>query len=107
MLVRVKDAHRTLRLLFIAAMPKLKATFYASEQQETRDISFLSHKEPVGLALASKGNACITWRVPGQEELTEVVLYGRDAKLMEAQEYGQSSVISHRPEQEVKILRNV
>ena len=69
---------------------KTKGYFYSSAEQETRDIAFSPNHEPVGLALASKGNACITWRSPENQEVTEIVLYGRDSKLMHAENYGKS-----------------
>lgn len=69
---------------------KLKGYFYSSTQQERRDINnFEQGEEPVGLALASNGNACIAWKHPSRQSETKVWLVGRDAKLMEACAYGQ------------------
>ncbi|KAL8793390.1 MAG: hypothetical protein Q9195_003976 [Heterodermia aff. obscurata] len=86
-----KVTMHTLKLVtFHRCHAKTKGHFYASDQQEIRDITYFPNQEPVGLALASKGNACITWRDRGIVESTSVALYGRDAKLMEAQDYDPS-----------------
>ena len=70
-----------------------KGYFYSASIQETRDIPCVPASEPVGLALASNGNACIAWRSSGRDSTTEVVLYGRDSKTMDACNYGMSNVV--------------
>lgn len=50
-----------------------------SDRQETRDIRHPPHVEPVGLALASNGTACITWRSPRSDDQIDLCLYARDA----------------------------
>ena len=67
---------------------KTKRYFYSSSQQETRDLDY--HIEaPVGLALASDGNACIVWKHPACQLYTKILLIRRDEKLMEACSYGE------------------
>ena len=65
-----------------------KNFFYSSHQQESRVIAISEDEEPVGLALASSGNACIAWRNPNRRERTLVWLIGRDEKQMDACSYG-------------------
>ena len=68
---------------------KTKGYFYCSTQQEKRDVNNSEEEEePVGLALASNGNACIAWKRPASQSETEIWLVGRDDKLMEACGYG-------------------
>lgn len=67
-----------------------KGYFYSSHQQETRDIVCDINIEPVGLAIASNGNACIAYKTPAVKDSTEMLLVGRNAKLMDACSYGQS-----------------
>ena len=57
-------------------------------RQETRDIRYRPYLEPVGLALASNGTACITWKSPKSDVQTDVKLYARNSQLMDAQSYG-------------------
>ena len=69
---------------------KTKGYFYCTTQQEKRDINNSEEEEvPVGLALASSGNACIAWKHPARQSETKIWLVGRDDKLMEACAYGQ------------------
>lgn len=83
-------ARRTLKLVtFHHCSAATKGWFYTSSVQETRDISYRQGSYPVGLTLATNGNACIAWKSPGDDSTTEVCLYGRDAKLMDACNYGQ------------------
>lgn len=76
---------------------KTKKYFYSSSQQETRnigvrnearDISISNADTPVGLALASNGNACISLQQHGNCNDTKVFLIGRNEKMMEACSYG-------------------
>ena len=67
---------------------KTKKYFYSSSQQETRDIDNHNDDTPVGLALASNGNACISWKQPAKHNETKILLIGRDEKMMEACSYG-------------------
>ena len=66
-----------------------KGYFYSSHQQETRDIICDIQIEPVGLAIASNGNACIAYKTPVVKDSTEMLLIGRNAKVMDACSYGQ------------------
>lgn len=56
----------------------MKGFFYSTDQQETRDINYPPHSKPVGLAMSSKGTACIAWKLPYNNKSTEVRLYGRE-----------------------------
>lgn len=67
---------------------KTKKYFYSSSQQETRNISLSNDDTPVGLALASNGNACISWKQRAKYNETKVLLIGRNEKMMEACSYG-------------------
>lgn len=67
-----------------------KGYFYSSDQQETRDIVCDINIEPVGLAVASNGKACIAYKTPALKDSTEILLIGRNAKVMDACSYGQS-----------------
>lgn len=67
---------------------KTKKYFYSSSQQETRNIYGHSDGTPVGLALASNGNACISWKQPAKYNETKILLIGRDEKMMEACSHG-------------------
>lgn len=67
---------------------EVNADFQILDRQETRDICHPSHVEPVGLALASNGTACITWQSPRSDAQTDLCLYARDSPQMEAQSYG-------------------
>lgn len=67
-----------------------KGYFYSSHQQETRDIMCDISIEPVGLAIASNGNACIAYKTPTVKDSTEMLLVGRNAKVMDACSYGRS-----------------
>lgn len=92
-------AKRTLKLVtFHHCHAATKGWFYTSNVQDTRDISYRQGSYPVGLALAINGNACIAWKSPRNDNTTEVCLYGRDAKLMDACSYGQSKLLLCRPE---------
>lgn len=44
---------------------KSKGYFYSSLEQETRDIPYRTGPEPLGLALASDGTACVSWHTGG------------------------------------------
>ena len=68
---------------------KTKKYFYSSSQQETRDINNHNDDMPVGLALASNGNACISWKQPAKQNETKILLIGRDEKMMEACSHGE------------------
>ena len=67
---------------------KTKKYFYSSTQQETRNVSVNSDDTPVGLALATNGNACISWKQRGKYNETKILLIGRNEKMMEACSYG-------------------
>ena len=67
---------------------KTKKYFYSSSQQETRDINDHNDDTPVGLALASNGKACISWKQPKKRNETKILLVGRDEKMMEACSHG-------------------
>lgn len=67
-----------------------KGYFYSSHQQETRDIICHISIEPVGLAIASNGKACIAYKTPVLKDSTEMLLIGRNAKVMDACSYGES-----------------
>ncbi len=69
---------------------RTKGYFYDSHQQETRDIEVPDVEVPVGLALASNGRACMACKSQIEEDSTNVTLIGRDHKLMEACDYGES-----------------
>ena len=56
--------------------------FYDSFLQETRDIKAPEDQKPVGLALASNGTACITWRCRDRLNGTKIFLVGRNGKIM-------------------------
>jgi len=60
------------------SLPKINVDSQTSDRQETRDICHPRHVEPVGLALASNGTACITWKSPKSVYQTDVCLYARD-----------------------------
>ena len=69
---------------------RTKGFFYNSHQQETRDIKAMGAEIPIGLALAGKGDACIAWKNQSIQYTTNITLIGRDDKLMEACNYGES-----------------
>ena len=58
---------------------KSKGYFYWSYEQETRDIPFRTGPEPLGLALAPNGTACVSWHT-GQPNKTHLVwlIYRQD-----------------------------
>ena len=56
--------------------------FYDSSLQETRDIIESEDQTPVGLALASNGNACISWRGTSRHKTSKVCLIRRNEKIM-------------------------
>ena len=56
--------------------------FYDSYLQETRDIKNSEDQKPVGLALASNGNACIAWKGLDRLNQTKICLIGRNEKIM-------------------------
>ena len=56
--------------------------FYDSSLQETRDIIESEDQTPVGLALASNGNACISWRSTSRHRKSKVCLIRRNEKIM-------------------------
>ena len=68
-----------------------KGSFYTSEQQETRHIDIHIDELPVGLALASKGTACVVLRNVKQQNSTTLMLVGRNKDLMEAYAHGESA----------------
>ena len=55
----------------------LKGYFYSPFVYETRDIVCSSSVEPVGLAMASNGNACIAYSSDGVNRGTEMLIVGR------------------------------
>ena len=67
---------------------RTKQYFYSSTQQETRDIDNRNDDTPVGLALASNGLACITWKQTAKHYKTKILLIGRNEETMEACSYG-------------------
>ena len=71
---------------------RTKGFFYNSHQQETRDIKAMDDEIPIGLALAANGNACIAWKNQLLQYTTNLTLIGRDDKLMEACNYGESCI---------------
>lgn len=81
------------QMLKLVTFPRLHTSsrgfFYSSHQQETRDIRCGIDVEPVGLAIASNGNACIAYKTPEARGSTEMWLIGRNNKLMDANNYGQ------------------
>ena len=77
-------------VVFHRAHSKMKGYFFSSDLQETRDIECPTGSEPVGLAIAATGEACVAWHSDNEEFETQVILYGRDAKLMEAGDFGKS-----------------
>ncbi len=56
--------------------------FYDSFLQETRDIDGIEDQKPVGLALASNGNACIAWRSTIGRNESKICLVRRNNKIM-------------------------
>ena len=56
--------------------------FYDSSLQETRDITNDVDHTPFGLALASNGNACITWKSSTRLTKTEICVVCRNEKIM-------------------------
>lgn len=56
--------------------------FYDSSVQETRDITEPEDHRPVGLTLASNGNACIAWKSPDRLNKTKICLVRRNEKIM-------------------------
>ena len=57
--------------------------FYDSSLQETRDIKDIeSQQTPVGLALASDGNACIVWKSSNRLRKSKICLVRRNEKIM-------------------------
>lgn len=57
--------------------------FYDSSLQETRDIKDIeSQLTPVGLALASDGNACIVWKSSNRLRKSKICLVLRNGKIM-------------------------
>lgn len=67
---------------------KSKNNFYLSSLQGTRNINVSTDDTPVGLALASNGYACISWKQHSKQNETEVLLIGQHNKYMEANSYG-------------------
>ena len=57
--------------------------FYDSSLQETRDIKDIeSQQTPVGLALASDGNACVVWKSSNRPRKSKICLVRRNEKIM-------------------------
>ena len=57
--------------------------FYDSSLQETRDIKDIeSQQTPVGLALASDGNACVVWKSSNRLRKSKICLVRRNEKIM-------------------------
>ena len=57
--------------------------FYDSSLQETRDIKDIeSQQTPVGLALASDGNACVVWKSSNRLRKSKICLVRRNAEIM-------------------------
>ena len=56
--------------------------FYDSYLQETRDIKEPEEQTPVGIALASNGNACIAWKSTCRLSKTKMCLVFRNEKIM-------------------------
>ena len=67
---------------FHRCFAKTLGYFYDSFLQETRDIKAPEDQKPVGLALASNGTACITWRCRDRLNETKIFLVGRNGKIM-------------------------
>ena len=67
---------------FHRCFAKTLGYFYDSFLQETRDIQKIQDHEPVGLALASNGNACIAWKGLDRLEKTKICLVHRNKKVM-------------------------
>ena len=67
---------------FHRCFAKTLGYFYDSYLQETRDIKRSEDQKPIGLALASNGNACITWKGFDRLNQTNICLVGRDKKIM-------------------------
>ena len=85
-----KDRMPLKLVVFHRAHSKMKGHFFSSDLQETRDIEYRVGSEPVGLGIAASGEACIAWHSDNEEDETQVILYGRDAKVMEAGDFGES-----------------
>ena len=73
-----------------------KGYFYCSTQREIRDITCTFEDRPVGLALASDGKVCITWKCD-IDGTSEVCIYGRDPKAMAAHQHGTFSSLAFDP----------
>ena len=67
---------------FHRCFAKTLGYFYDSFLQETRDIRAVGDQTPVGLALASNGNACIVWNSTSRLEETTICLIRRSEKIM-------------------------
>lgn len=75
-------------VMFHYCFASSKGHFYDSHEQDTRDVKLCGLELPVGLALASNGTACIAIKNMIGED-TNLMLVGRDDKLMEACHYGE------------------
>lgn len=71
---------------------RMKGHFYSSHVYETRDIVCDISVEPVGLAIASNLNACIAYSSQEVKLGTEIMLVGRNDRMMEDSNYGQSPI---------------
>ena len=67
---------------FYRCFAKNLGYFYDSFLQETRDIQEPEDQIPVGLALASNGNACIAWKSTCRLSKTKMCLVRRNEKIM-------------------------
>ena len=77
---RANDIYRL--VTFHRCFAKTLGFFYDSLLQETRDIEELEDQTPVGLALASNGNACIAWKSTSRLTDTKICLVRRNGKIM-------------------------
>ncbi len=87
-----KPVRQILKLVtFLYCHASAKGHFYSTHMQESRDIVCGIYFEPVGLAIAGNGNACIAFKTPGENctmGATELWLVGRNSKQMDACAYG-------------------
>ena len=67
---------------FHCCFAKTLGYFYDSFLQEIRDIKEIEDHTPVGLAVASNGNACIVWRSTGRLNKSKICLVRRNEKIM-------------------------
>lgn len=89
----IRPAKRLLKLVIFrySTSSTIPSNGYNIIAREVRDIHCDTHYEPVGLALASNGNACIAWVYYDTELRAEVWLCGRHEHVKDNR-YGQLRV---------------